>query len=369
VRPVTAEVKGSISGSLMDKLLAVAEKHRELTDRLADPTVAADAATYSRYAREAADVAELAETFEQYQGVLAEMADARELGASGDVEMRELARTELDTLTEREAALAAELQRLLIPRDPHDSGDAYLEIRAGTGGDEAALFAGDLLRAYTRHAEGHGWKVAPVSDSPSEAGGFKEVVVSVSGRGAYGRLKYEAGVHRVQRVPATESQGRIHTSTCTVAVLPEVAETEVDINPADLRVDVYRASGAGGQHVNKTSSAVRITHVPTGIVTTCQDERSQLKNKNKAMSMLRARLLAEETERQEAEVSQARRRMVGTGERSEKVRTYNFPQNRVTDHRIGMTLHKLDQLMEGHGLDDLIDALVAHDQAEQLKEL
>jgi len=311
----------------------------------------------------------MADAFARYQEVLRQIGDAHDLEATGDIELRELARSEMETLSAQESDLAAELKRLLIPRDPHDSSNAYLEVRAGTGGDEAALFAGELLRAYTRYAEGRGWRVEPVSASPSEAGGIKEAVVEVSGRGAYGRLKYEAGVHRVQRVPATESQGRIHTSTCTVAVLPEVAETEVDLRPADLRVDVYRSSGAGGQHVNKTSSAVRITHIPTGIVTTCQDERSQLKNKNKALAMLRARLAAMEAERVESETTAARRQMVGSGERSEKVRTYNFPQNRVTDHRIGLTLHKLDQVMEGQSLDELIDGLIAHDQAEQLKHL
>jgi peptide chain release factor 1 len=366
---MAAEVTGSIAGGLWDKLLAVAEKHRELTDRLADPQVASDATLYSRYAREAADVEEVAEAFAAYQKILGEIEGAREMEAGPDPELKELARAELSDLEGREAELAERLKRLLIPKDPHDSSNAYLEVRAGTGGDEAGLFAGELLRAYTRYAETRGWKVEPVSSSPSEAGGVKEAVVEVSGRGAYGRLKFEAGVHRVQRVPATESQGRIHTSTCTVAVLPEVEEAAVEIRPSDIKVDVYRSSGAGGQHVNKTSSAVRITHLPTGLVTTCQDERSQLKNKTKAMSMLRARLLALEEERQESETTQARRAQVGSGERSEKVRTYNFPQNRVTDHRIGMTLHKLDQVMEGQGLDELIDGLIAHDQAERLKTL
>jgi len=366
---VTAEVKSSIAGGLKDKLLAVVEKHRELTDRLADPQVAADPTRYNRYAREAAEVADVAEAYAEYEKVLGEMADARDLGDSGDVELRELAHAELDTLTDRERRLADDLTRLLIPKDPHDSASAFLEVRAGTGGDEAALFAGDLLRAYTRYAETKGWKVEEVSSSPSEVGGFKEAVVQVTGAGAYGRLKFEAGVHRVQRVPATETQGRIHTSTCTVAVLPEVEETGIDLNPADLRVDVYRSSGAGGQHVNKTSSAVRITHIPTGIVVTCQDERSQIKNKAKAMAVLRARLTREQEERQESEVTEARRQMVGSGGRSEKIRTYNFPQNRVTDHRIGLTLHKLDQLMLGHGFDALIDGMIAHTQAEELKRL
>jgi peptide chain release factor 1 len=366
---VTAELKSSIGGSLKEKLLAVVEKHRELNDRLADPQVAADPPRYNRYAREAAEVAEVAEVYAEYERILGEMADAQDLGASGDAELRALAHAELVALAERERRYAERLTRLLIPRDPHDAASAFLEVRAGTGGDEAALFAGDLLRAYTRYAETKGWRVEEVSSSPSEAGGFKEAVVQVTGPGAYGRLKFEGGVHRVQRVPATEAQGRIHTSTCTVAVLPEVAEAEVDLNPADLRVDVYRSSGAGGQHVNKTSSAVRLTHIPTGIVVTCQDERSQIKNKAKAMAVLRARLTRAQEERQEAEVTEARRKMVGSGGRSEKIRTYNFPQNRVTDHRVGLTLHKLDQLMLGHGFDPLIDAMIAQTQAEELKRL
>ena len=366
---MTVEVKGSISRGLLDKLLAIAEKHRELTDRLADPVVAANPDEYRRYAQEAAEVAEVAEILGIYEGLLAQLGDAQELVGSDDPEMRELAELELTDLRGREVATAAELKRLLIPKDPHDNSNAFLEIRAGTGGDEAALFAGDLLRSYTRYCESRGWKVYEVSASESDAGGFKEVVIEVTGRGVFSRLKFEAGVHRVQRVPATESQGRIHTSTCTVAVLPEVTEAAIHIDPKDLRVDVYRSSGAGGQHVNKTSSAVRITHIPSGLVTTCQDERSQLKNKDKAMSMLRSRLLQIEEDRKASEMTEARRSQVGSGERSEKIRTYNYPQNRVTDHRIGLTLHKLDQFMEGSCLDECTDALIAHDQAEYLKQL
>ncbi len=366
---MAADVKGSISESLLEKLRGIAEKHRELTDRLADPTVASDPDTYQKYAREAAEIAEVVDAVAEYESLLTQIADAREIMAGDDPEMRELAELELDELTAREPELAQRLRTLLIPRDPHDKSNAFLEIRAGTGGDEAALFAGDLLRAYMRYADAHGWKVKEVSASESDAGGYKEIVVSVSGQEVYKRLKWEAGVHRVQRVPATESQGRIHTSTCTVAVLPEVDDSELKIDPKDLRIDVYRSSGAGGQHVNKTSSAIRITHVPTGIVAQCQDERSQHKNRDKAMAMLRSRLVKQEEDRRAAEVTEARRSQVGSGERSEKVRTYNYPQNRVTDHRVGLTLHKLDQFMEGSCLDEVTDALIAHDQAESLKAL
>jgi len=366
---VTAGVKGSLSGGLMDKLLNIAEKHRELTDRLADPVVAADPGRYREYAREAAEIEDVVQAFAEYEDILRQMGDAAELKAADDAEMRELAALEYEELAAREADAADGLKRLLIPKDPHDHANVFLELRGGAGGDEAAIFAGDLLRAYSRYAETHGWKLMEVSSNEGEMGGYKEVVVQVTGRGAYGRLKYEAGVHRVQRVPATEAQGRIHTSTCTVAVLPEVKESEVEINPADLRIDVYRASGAGGQHINKTSSAVRVTHIPTGVVVQCQDERSQHKNKDRAMSILRSRLVQAQEEKRAAEQTEARRSMVGSGDRSEKVRTYNYPQNRVTDHRIGLTLHKLDQLMEGNGFDDIIDALTAHDQAAYLGEL
>ena len=362
-------VPRSISAGLYDKLLAIAEKHRELNDRLADPSVATNPELYRRYATEAAEIAEVNETLQRYQSVLAGLTEAEEVLASGDAELKELAQLELLDLVEQESTLAVELQRLLVPRGRHDSRNAFLEIRAGTGGDEAALFAGDLLRAYTRYAEAHGWKLADVSASSSEAGGFKEVVVEVTGKDVFRRLQYEAGVHRVQRVPATESQGRIHTSTCTVAVLPEVDDGDVEVDSKDLRIDVYRSSGAGGQHVNKTSSAVRITHLPSGIVASCQDERSQLKNREKAMKMLRSRLQTVEDERRASEETEARRSQVGSGERSEKIRTYNYPQNRVTDHRVGLTLHKLDQFMEGACLDECIDALIAHDQAEYLKQL
>ncbi len=366
---MAAEVKGSISDSLLEKLRVIAEKHLELTDRLADPTVASNPDLYQKYAREAAEISEVVETLGTYESLLAQLADAQELRSGDDAEMRELAELEWLELSAREPELADHLKGLLIPHDPHDQNNAFLEIRAGTGGDEAALFAGDLLRAYMRYADAHHWKVAMVSASESDAGGYKEVVVSVSGREVYRRMKWEAGVHRVQRVPATESQGRIHTSTCTVAVLPEVTEGALQIDQKDLRVDVYRSSGAGGQHVNKTSSAIRITHIPSGIVAQCQDERSQHKNRDKAMAMLRSRLVKAQDDKRSAEVSEARRSQVGSGERSEKIRTYNYPQSRVTDHRIGLTLHKLDQFMEGNCLDEVTDALIAHDQAESLQSL
>jgi len=286
------------------------------------------------------------------------LAEARDLLADGaDDELREMAQEEADTLSRRRADLLANLTELLRPRDPNDTRDVIVEIRAGTGGDEASLFAADLYRMYARYAEARRWKVEVLNTSETDLGGFKEMVFELAGRGAYSRLKYESGVHRVQRVPATEASGRIHTSTATVAVLPEVDDVEIEINEADLRIDVYRSSGHGGQSVNTTDSAVRITHLPTGLVVTCQDEKSQLKNKVRAMSVLRARLYDAEQQRAHAEQAEARRAQVGSGERAEKIRTYNFPQNRVTDHRIGLTLHNLDRLMAGD-LDPLVEPLI-----------
>ncbi|MFS8544492.1 MAG: peptide chain release factor 1, partial [Limnochordales bacterium] len=283
-----------------------------------------------------------------------------------DPEMRELAREELARLSQREAELEKELRVLLLPKDPNDEKNIIVEIRAGAGGEEAALFAADLFRMYSRYAENRGWRVEMMSASPTELGGFKEVIFMVHGKNAYSRLKYESGVHRVQRVPTTEASGRIHTSTATVAVLPEAEEVDVEIRPEDLRIDVFRSGGHGGQSVNTTDSAVRITHLPTGIVVTCQDERSQLQNREKAMRVLRARLLDMKRREQEEELAAARRSQVGTGERSERIRTYNFPQGRMTDHRIGLTLYKLDAVLQGE-LDEVIDALVMADQAEQLE--
>jgi peptide chain release factor 1 len=308
--------------------------------------------------REQAELQEPVAVYQQLQSVEAQLTETRELLTDGaDEELRELAREEADELSRRRAGLMAQLTDLLRPRDPNDTRDVIVEIRGGTGGDEASLFAADLFRMYLRYAEGRRWKVEVLNSSETDLGGYKEVIFEVAGRGAYSRLKYESGVHRVQRVPATEASGRIHTSTATVAVLPEVDDVEIDVNEADLRIDVYRSSGHGGQSVNTTDSAVRITHLPTGLVVTCQDEKSQLKNKVRAMSVLRARLYDMEQQRAHAEQAEARRAQVGTGERAEKIRTYNFPQNRVTDHRIGLTLHNLDRMMAGD-LDPLIEPLI-----------
>jgi peptide chain release factor 1 len=296
--------------------------------------------------------------YQQLQAVEQELADIRELLADGaDEDLRALAREEADSLSRRRADLLAQLRDLLQPRDPNDTRDVIVEVRAGTGGEEASLFAADLYRMYARYAEGRRWKIEVLDSNSTDLGGFREIVFEIAGRGAYSRLKYESGVHRVQRVPATEASGRIHTSTATVAVLPEVDEVEVAINEGDLKIDVYRSSGHGGQSVNTTDSAVRITHLPTGLVVTCQDEKSQLKNKVRAMSVLRARLYDLEQQRAHAEQAEARRAQVGTGERAEKIRTYNFPQNRITDHRIGLTLHSLDRLLAGD-LDPLIEPLI-----------
>jgi peptide chain release factor 1 len=304
--------------------------------------------------------------YRQFVAMESDLATAAELAADPDPETQAMGREELAGLTPRAAVEELELQRLLVPKDPLDDSNIFLEVRAGTGGDEAAIFAGDLLRMYVRYAESQGWEVEVLSESPGEHGGYKEVISRIIGRGAYSQLKFESGTHRVQRVPATEAQGRIHTSACTVAILPELDAVEaVELNPADLRIDTYRSSGAGGQHVNKTDSAIRVTHLPTGIVVECQDERSQHKNRSRALSLLRARLLAAERDRQQAQQAQSRKLQVGSGDRSERIRTYNFPQGRVTDHRINLTLYKLDEVMNGR-LDELIRALNQEHQAEEL---
>jgi peptide chain release factor 1 len=304
--------------------------------------------------------------FREYVESLGERISVEAMAAGDDAEMRELGREELLVLDARLEAEGGELARLLIPKDPRDDANLFLEIRAGTGGDEAAIFAGDLLRMYSRYATTRGWTVEILSESPGEHGGYREVISRIVGRGAYSAFKFESGTHRVQRVPATEAQGRIHTSACTVAILPELEEVDaIDINPADLRIDTYRSSGAGGQHVNKTDSAIRITHVPSGIVVECQDERSQHKNRSRAMSLLKARLLAAEQERQQKAQALSRKLQVGSGDRSERIRTYNFPQGRVTDHRINLTLYKIDAIMNG-GLDDVIKPLQQEYQAELL---
>ena len=351
---------------MFDKLRQIEERHRELTRSLSDPQVIGQPQVYARTAKAASDLSETVEKFDEYKKVLARISEARHiLAEGGDRELLELAQAEIDELGARQTALEEELTRLLLPRDPNDDKNVFLEIRAGAGGDEAALFAADLARMYTKYAERQRWKIEVMDASETGTGGFKDVILFVQGRGAWSRLKFERGVHRVQRVPVTEASGRIHTSTVTVAVLPEAEDVEVKIDDRDLKVDVYRSSGPGGQGVNTTDSAVRITHLPTGLVVTCQDERSQMKNRAKAMRVLKARLLERAQQEQQAAIAADRRSQVGTGERSERIRTYNFPQARVTDHRIGLTLHRLPAVLEGD-LDDLIDALTAAEQAERL---
>ncbi|HEY8152861.1 MAG TPA: peptide chain release factor 1 [Myxococcota bacterium] len=341
---------------LLESISVFEDRARRLEQRLADPAVASAPGEYAQIAKELSGLRPLVDAGARYRAALAQRADAQSLEGDPDPEVSELARAELEGLEARIQALERELRLLLVPKDPNDEKNVMLEIRAGTGGDEAALFAADLLRMYTRHAERHGWKLEPLSISQSTGGGVKEAVVAISGERVYSRLKYERGVHRVQRVPATEAQGRIHTSTVTVAVLPEAEEVEVQIDPKDLRIDVFRSSGPGGQSVNTTDSAVRITHLPTGLVVQCQDEKSQHKNKAQALKILRARLLEAEQERQAGERASARRAQVGSGDRSEKIRTYNFAQSRVTDHRAGVTLHKLESILAGD-LGELLDAI------------
>ena len=353
--------------SFADKMSALERRHEEVGALLADPDVIARRAEFMKLSREHAELDPLVAAWRTYRKLLADLAQARQvLETESDAEMKALAREDLEALEARRAGAEHELKLLLLPKDPNDGKNVIVEIRAGTGGDEAALFAGDLYRMYLRFAERVGWKVEVISASEGTAGGFKEVILSIDGKDVYSRLKYESGVHRVQRVPATESQGRIHTSAATVAVLPEADEVDVRVEDKDLRIDTMRSSGAGGQHVNTTDSAVRITHLPTNIVVFCQDERSQLKNKTKAMKLLRSKLYEAELARQrEAEASQ-RKAMVGSGDRSEKIRTYNFPQDRVTDHRIGLTKHNLPAIMDGE-LGDIVESLRAYDQAEALK--
>jgi peptide chain release factor 1 len=341
---------------LLDKLVPFEQRYAQLEEKLADPEIAASAGAYAETAKEHASLRGIVAAAGSYRSVAQELAAAKSMLDDPDADVQELARAEIEELEQRQDELAREIRLLLIPKDPNDEKNAILEIRAGTGGDEAALFAGDLYRMYSRYAEGHGWKCDPISLSQTDGGGIREVVVNISGKDIYSRLKYERGVHRVQRVPATEAQGRIHTSTVTVAVLPEAEEVDVSIDPSELRIDVFRASGPGGQSVNTTDSAVRITHVPTGLVVQCQDEKSQHKNKAKAMKVLRSRLLEQEIEREAQQRASDRRDQVGTGGRSEKIRTYNYPQSRVTDHRAGVTLHKLDAIIEGD-LDEMLDAV------------
>jgi len=340
-----------------EKLERNKKRYEELQALISDPSVIRDQKRYRELRQEHASLTEQVEEFGRYRAIEAEMASNRELvESSDDREMKELAHEELARLQLQLDASELRLKQLLVPRDPLDDKNVIMEIRGGTGGDEAALFASDLFRMYSYYAEGQGWKIEVMSASPTEIGGFKEVICSISGRGVYAKLRYESGVHRVQRVPVTEAGGRIHTSTASVAVLPEVEETEIEINPNDLRIDVMRAGGPGGQSVNTTDSAVRITHLPTGIVVHCQDEKSQHKNKAKALRILRARLYDAEEERKHAERAQARKSQIGSGDRAEKIRTYNFPQNRATDHRINLTLYKLDAVMKGE-IDEFVEAL------------
>jgi peptide chain release factor 1 len=350
---------------LLDKISAVADRAAELEGRLADPEVASSPTEYARIAKELAGLRASAEAAGRYRALLQEIDDTRGMLSESDAELRELAKSELAALELRREELETQIRTLLLPRDPNDEKNAIVEIRAGTGGDEAALFALDLFRMYSRYAEKRGWKVEPLSMSESPAGGLKEAIAGFRGDGVFGRLKHERGVHRVQRVPATESQGRIHTSTVTVAVLPEAEEVDIAIDPSDLRIDVFRSSGPGGQSVNTTDSAVRITHVPSDTVVTCQDEKSQHKNKAKAMKVLRSRILQREQERAAQERASERRSQVGSGERSEKIRTYNFPQSRVTDHRAAVTLHRLDEIVEGD-LDELLEAVATQVNAGTL---
>jgi peptide chain release factor 1 len=355
--------------SIQAKLDKLAERHEEVGHLLSDPEIIGNNNRFRELSVEYARLGPVVERYRAYQGTLAERAAAQEMADGADPDLRELGRDELKVLGERVAHDEEELAKLLIPKDPHDDSNIYLEVRAGTGGDEAAIFAGDLFRMYSRYADTQGWRVEIMSESPGEHGGYKEVISRIVGAGAYSRFKFEAGTHRVQRVPATEAQGRIHTSACTVAVLPEMDEVEdIAINPADLRIDTYRSSGAGGQHVNKTDSAIRITHLPTGLVVECQDERSQHKNRSRAMSLLKSRLLNAEREKRTQAEAASRKLQVGSGDRSERIRTYNFPQGRVTDHRINLTLYQLDAVINGR-LDDVIGPLQQEFQAEQLAEI
>ncbi len=348
------------------KIKEIEQRYDQFESELARPEIVQDQKVYQKVAREHRLLTPIVTTFRKYQSVQEEIEDNRSLLDDPDPEIRKLAREEIDILTAELTRLGNELKILLIPKDPNDEKNIVLEIRAGTGGEEAALFVADLFKMYCRYSELKGWRTEILNQNATGIGGFKEIIVLIEGQRVYSRLKYESGVHRVQRVPETETQGRIHTSAVTVAVLPEAEEVDVEINPDDLRIDVYRSSGPGGQHVNKTDSAVRITHLPTGLVVSCQDQKSQHKNKSKAMKVLLSRLLNLQQQEQQSKISEERRTMVGSGDRSERIRTYNFPQGRVTDHRIGLTLYKLESILQGE-MDTLIEPLVTHFQAEALK--
>ncbi len=355
--------------SLKHKLDQLLDRYEELGALMSDSEVISDQDKFRAYSKEYADIEPVVHCFREFESSSTELEDARVMAEDPDPEIQEMARTEIEELEIKVEELNARLQKLLLPKDPHDANNVFLEIRAGTGGDEAAIFAGDLFRMYNRFAEMQNWGMEILNERHGEHGGYKEIIARIEGKDAYGKMKFESGAHRVQRVPQTESQGRIHTSACTVAIMPELDEIEeIDIDKSDLRVDTYRASGAGGQHVNKTDSAVRLTHLPTGIVVECQDERSQHKNKARAMSLLQAKLLDKAQSAQSQEQAETRRNLVGSGDRSEKIRTYNYPDGRVTDHRINLTLHRLPQVMTGE-LDPIIDQLIIEHQADQLRSL
>ncbi|WP_299977204.1 peptide chain release factor 1 [uncultured Pseudoteredinibacter sp.] len=355
--------------SILDKLDHLQDRYEEVGALLSDGGVIADQNRFRELSKEYAEIEPVVKCYERYTTILEDIEEAKMLLKDGDADMREMAQEELKEAESQLEPMELELQKLLLPKDPNDDKNVFLEIRAGTGGDEAAIFSGDLYRMYSKYAEARGWRVEIMSQNEGDHGGFKEIITRVSGQGVYSQLKFESGAHRVQRVPETESQGRVHTSACTVAVMPEADETEeVNINKGDLRIDTFRASGAGGQHVNKTDSAIRITHIPTGVVVECQDERSQHKNKARAMSLLAARLNNAQAERAAQEIADERRNLVGSGDRSERIRTYNYPQGRVTDHRINLTLYKLAEVMEGR-LDDVVQPLVNEYQADQLAAL
>ena len=358
-----------MKASLLTKLETLSDRHEEVSALLSDSQTIADQNKFRELSREYAELEPVVACHAQYSQVNADLEEARQMLDDADPDVREMAREEMDSSAERLAELEADLQMLMLPRDPRDSHNVFLEIRAGTGGDEAAIFSGDLFRMYSRYAEDQGWKVEILSERAGDHGGYKEIITRVEGRDVYAQLKFESGAHRVQRVPDTESQGRIHTSACTVAVMPEAeAVDEIEISKADLRVDTFRASGAGGQHVNKTDSAVRLTHLPSGVVVECQDERSQHKNRARAMALLQAKLLTSAQDKQASETAEERRNLVGSGDRSDRIRTYNFPQGRMTDHRINLTLYKLDEVMEGD-LDAVVGPLRQEYQADQLAAL
>ena len=353
---------------MLDKLIEVENKYDKITKALSEPSIFLNREEFLRLSKEQSELEPIVTKFREYKKIVKEIEELEEILKSGDADLKEIAEDELQNLKKIKPRIEQELKILLLPKDPRDEKNVILEIRAGTGGEEAALFAADLFRMYSKYAESKGWKVEIIDSHHTGLGGFKEIIANISGRGAFSKLKYESGVHRVQRIPVTEASGRIHTSTATVAVLPEAEDVDIKIEEKDLRIDTFCSSGPGGQSVNTAYSAVRIVHVPTGIIVQCQDERSQIKNREKAMKVLRARLLEMERQKKEAERASERKQQVGTGERSERIRTYNFPQNRITDHRIGLTLYKLDQILDGN-LDEMIDSLISYYQAEKLKEM